>query len=80
MIPEPYRSRLVAAGIAGDSRAVNKVVKDARAAHPHLFRSVVCQDCKHGTPSDEVVNCVVYNQFRAPNTGRECGEFEARLK
>jgi len=43
MIPEPFRSRLIAA--KGDTKAIDAIHKDAMIASPHLFRLFRCEEC-----------------------------------
>ncbi len=80
MIPEPYRTRLIVAGKAGDSDMVNQITREARVAHPHIFSNVTCRECRNQTPSGEVVKCIPHSQIRSPDLNRQCAEFEVRLK
>lgn len=77
MIPEPFRSRLIAA--RGDHAAIDAIHKEAMKAHPRLFQPFACSECVRTTQTEEgdlkcrgktiplnsVAHCMDYKSRRA---------------
>ena len=77
MIPEPYRSRLIAA--QGNPAAIDAVHKEAMIVYPGLFQPFACAECVKPTQTEEgdlkcrgkliplnsVAHCLDYKSRRA---------------
>ena len=76
MIPEPFKSRLMAAGKAKDHAQIDQVIAELRKERPELFYPVSCLDCANQRQEGEVLWCKTYSQFRSSEIKRQCGDFK----
>lgn len=79
--PEPFRSRLIAAGTAKDSAEVAKVTAELRKAHPARFQPEYCRHCASGymdKTDDSLINCSKNKVTKRRDEQCQCGDFSKR--